>query len=121
MKKFTNLLWINECKTCINMVFPILGQEYIDEAEHQDGAEYWAQFENISSVLADVKAYHESSDDYQLALRHCLDLINNDYADIVADDDNQPDDIKENFKAGLEIINTTFSRLYSKPANPCAE
>lgn len=112
MKKFTNQLWITECKTCIMEAFPVLGKEYIDEAEHQDGAGYWAQFESISSVLADVKMYHSCSDDYQLALTHFLDLVNHDYADIIADDDNQPDDVKANFRRGLLIANETLGRIY---------
>lgn len=57
MKKFTNVNWINECKESILIAFPSIGQEYIDEAEHQDGFGYWANFETVSQVLKDVQLY----------------------------------------------------------------
>ena len=62
MKKITNVNWINECKESILIAFPSIGQEYIDEAEHQDGKEYWMNFESISQVLKDVQVYQEAAD-----------------------------------------------------------
>ena len=63
MKKFTNNNWVNECKESILIAFPYIGQEYIDEAEHQDGKEYWMNFESISQVLKDVQMYQTAADD----------------------------------------------------------
>jgi len=117
MINFTNKSWINECKESIRIAFPILGEEYIAEAEHQDGEGCWMMFETISSVLYDVQQYHQSNKALQLQLGHCLDLVNNDYADVIADSHDQPDDIKANFASGLLIINKMCGRLY--PANPC--
>lgn len=111
MLNVNNEQWIQECKECILIAFPVLGQEYIDEAEHQEGKEYWMQFENISEVLQDVHMYYQMHQEFQLEMRHCLDLINGDYAGFVAESD-QPFDIKENFQRGLVHINTTFGRLY---------
>jgi len=34
-----------------------LAEEYRNEAEHQDGAEYWDQFPDIDAVLADLGLY----------------------------------------------------------------
>lgn len=36
--------------------------EYADEAEHQDGDEYWEQFETLADVMDDVKLYWENHD-----------------------------------------------------------
>lgn len=55
MKKFTNNNWVNECKESILLAFPRIGQEYINEAEHQDGEEYWMNFDKVSDVLKDVQ------------------------------------------------------------------
>ena len=41
MKKITNKNWINECRESILIAFPSIGQEYIDEAEYQDGKAFW--------------------------------------------------------------------------------
>lgn len=63
MKKITNKNWANECRTSILLGFPSIGQEYIDEAEHQDGKAFWANFETVSEVLKDVKEYQKAADD----------------------------------------------------------
>lgn len=112
MVNFTNKQWGIECKASIMIAFPILGQEYIDEAEHQDGDGYWMMFETVSSVLYDVQMYHQCNKDLQLQLSHCLDLVNGDYADIVAEADDQPADVKANFRSGLLLINALCGRLY---------
>ena len=48
-----NHSWVLECRNCLALVSPLWGQRYIDEVEHQDGEEYWMQFETISSVIED--------------------------------------------------------------------
>ena len=58
-----NKNWVNECKESILIAFPYIGQEYIDEAEHQDGEEFWMNFESISQVLKDVQEYQAAADD----------------------------------------------------------
>lgn len=57
MKKITNRNWSTECKSCVLMVNPLQGQDYINEAEHMDGEEYWMQFETVSEVLKDLQLY----------------------------------------------------------------
>lgn len=35
--------------------------DYIDEAEHQDGYEYWLQFKTWQSLARDIKIYYENA------------------------------------------------------------
>lgn len=34
-----------------------LGGAYIQEAEHQDGPEYWQRFDTVEGLLVDVQLY----------------------------------------------------------------
>lgn len=36
--------------------------EYISEAEHQDGESYWSQFANVRDAIADFVLYWQSHD-----------------------------------------------------------
>jgi hypothetical protein len=40
-----------------------LVEEYIAEAEHQDGPEYWDQFEDLNDLLADFDLYAMAAED----------------------------------------------------------
>lgn len=57
MKNFTNSKWTTECRACVLMANPLLGNKYIQDAEGEEGEEYWMQFESISDVLLDLQLY----------------------------------------------------------------
>ncbi len=39
--------------------------EYMDEAEHQDGTEYWDQFETVDEAFNDFVTYLYSKEEYK--------------------------------------------------------
>ena len=46
---------VNRVNACAASIAVFM--EYADEAEHQDGAEYWDNFETITDVLVDFGLY----------------------------------------------------------------
>jgi len=54
----------NAALALVRKNFPAsLAEEYIAECEHQEGEEYWWDFDDAQDLLTDVRLYAESKED----------------------------------------------------------
>jgi hypothetical protein len=44
----------------VPQIWILLPTEYVDEAEHQDGSDYWLNFSTEQELIDDVNTYFES-------------------------------------------------------------
>lgn len=52
--------WAELCKRMLRATFGVeAANEYINEAEHQDGLEYWPKFKSLHELRTDFRLYQE--------------------------------------------------------------